>query len=244
MTTGETCCANGGACESGFKCCGAFDCAPDGAECCNGSQYCDPGLHCVILKGVQGCCQDLSCTEFGSGVAGPAPSLTFTPISIPSFTPLTLPSITLPTLVVPTATDRVHYSYFTTTWTWYYYTYFITTFPPSIRTPTSTQVTTSTTFSVYATDSSDAKIQFDSITLSAAVPTAITAPGFTANVATLTAPSSTATASKAGGTPSNTSIVAFSGGPQSAGVKSLDGFATLPLSSCLGLGVGLLVLWL
>lgn len=233
MTTGQVCCANGGACDTGYKCCVAFNCAPEGGECCNGGEYCDPSLRFVIFNGVQGCCKDLSCTEFGYGGAS------FTSVS---FTPLTLPSTTLPTLVVPPATDRVHYSYLTTTWTWYYYTYFIITFPPSIQTPTSTKVTTSTTFSVYATDPLDAKIQFESMTLAAAVPILITAPGFTANIATLTAPSSAT--SRAGGTASNTSILAFSGGLQSAGVKSWDGFATFLLGSCLGLGVGSLVLWL
>ncbi len=255
MTTGQTCCANGGACDASFKCCGAFNCAPEGGECCSDGGSCHAGLHCVILNGVPGCCKDLSCTEFGSGGAVSAlTSFTITPISftpisvtpitIPSFTPLTFPSITLPTPVVRPATDRVHYSYFTTTWTWYYYSYFITTFPPSIQTPTSTRVTTSTTLSAYATDSSDAKIQFESITLAAAVPTAVTAPGFTAKTATLTATSSTATAPRAGGTASNTSILGFSGGTASAGARSMSGFATLLLGSCLGLGIGSLVVWL
>ena len=143
-----------------------------------------------------------------------------------------------------TAAATSDYSYFTTTWTWYYYTYFLTTVPPSLTSPTSTEVTTSTTLSVYATGAVEADIQFEYITAAAAMPTAITAPGYTSDVAALTATRSSTSVAKAGGVSTNiassgSSVVAASGG------MKIDGsLEMLLLGSCLGIGIGLLAVWL
>ena len=139
----------------------------------------------MILDGVQGCCRDLSCTEFeyeSETATSTVPSVTTTPISI---TPISITPISF----TPISFTRTHYSYFYFTWTFYYYTYFWTTIPPSFTTSTSTEVTSRTTLSVYATDTADANSQFESITAAATVPTAVTASGFASEGAALTSTS-------------------------------------------------------
>ena len=120
----------------------------------------------------------------------------------------------------------------------------MTTVPPSFTSPTSTEVTTHTTLSVYATDAAEADLQFEDITAAAAVPTAITAPGFTSDVAALTATRSSTSAPKAGGAGANTATSGSSTVAASGGMKIDGSLEILLLGSCLGIGIGLLAVWL
>ena len=268
--SGQICCSGGGTCDSGYKCCGSFQCAPSDAQCCSGGSYCARGLNCVIIKGVQGCCVDLSCTAFDSDGPVPTipsftytpisvtlpsiPSITFTPISITpisftpiSITPISVPPVSIPQLTLPTPVGADHsssYSYYTTTWIWYYYTYFLTTIPPSFTRPTSTEVTTTlTTFSVYATDIADADSQFDSVTAAVTLPTAVTAPAYASAAASPS--SSSSSAFSVGGLSTGTASSGNSGAAASGGVKGDGGFGMLLLlGSCLAIGIGFFAIWL
>ena len=292
VTKDETCCNNGGACETGLTCCGASTCAPQGGECCSDGGSCDPGLHCVVLHGVKGCCEDLSCTSFGSGgVAGGGadPSFTITPISIPSvtipsftpisftpisftpisfppvtipsFTPISITPISLPSITVPTGAvgGDLHYSYYTSTWTFYFYTFFLTTIPVSTTKTTSSRVTTTTELTAYATDTADADEQFGSITADyASITAAISIPtslggGGAANTGTTSplragggsAPTGSAGSGASSGGSASGDSSGSSSGAASGGTGITDQLSRSMMFSILGIiGVGVLALWL
>ena len=200
-------------------------------------------------NGVQGCCVDLSCTAFEPDTFTitpiSVPSITFTPVSI---TPISNTPISIPKIVPPTPVgvdDRSSYGYYTTTWIWYYYSYFLTTIPPSYTTPTSTEVTTTiNTFSVYATDIEDASSQFESLTVGLTLPAAVTASDYASGVAALTATSSSASTLRVGGLSTGTASSGNSEAGASGGVKGDGGFGMLLLGSCLAIGMGMLAIWL
>ena len=299
VKTGERCCSTGGgACAIGLTCCSSTTCAPEGGECCATGQSCDPGLHCVIVRGSQRCCENKDCTgyNFGGGIPSfsitpiSIPSLTipsftpisftpisFTPLSLPSLTPLSrpsfaplsfpsitipsitvpplsIPSITIPTPIVPAVGDTVinSYSYYTSTWTYYFTYFFMTTIRITIVTPTSSRDSTEVAFSVYATDRVDANSQFRSITADIPITSAFTAPGYTNKAITATGTSTRSTASPAlaagGGSASTAasggSSGGTSGGAASGGVTRQAGWGVLVGGSCLGLGIGMLAVWL
>lgn len=188
----------------------------------------------MIVNGIRGCCRDLSCSELDSGDSD-TPALSYysytrtrtrTSFRLPSYTPL------------PTATNGDVYGYYTYTWTYYYYYYFITTIRPSLTAPTSTERTTTTTVSVYASNSAEASGQFDSLTLAASVPTAVTAPGYEDVATPTSAPTSTPT-------PTGSSGVR-SGGEASRAVMGfeLGGFGTVLLAGGFGVGIGVLAVWI
>ena len=250
----DTCCTDDWHCPPGTFCCGDQNCAVEGGECCEGGTSCDSGLHCVILDGVQGCCVDYDCNSFSGGIGGAAapsipsitvPSFTFTPISITpisftdiSITPLTFPSITVPSITVPSSL-AIDYIYYTTTITYYFYSYYITTIAPS-RIPTSSRTSTTQRVSVYASGTADATSQFQSLSsrLSDSFPSAVTQPGYTSS---LSNPTTGLTTDTFGGS------TAAAGGAVSAGVRlagGLGGNWVLWVMGCVGLASGVLMVWL
>ena len=206
----NTCCSGGFSCDPGYKCCGDRNCAPEGGECCRGGRSCGKGLRCVVLNGIQGCCKDLSCSEFDEDIGGgtygsettesptsvseasvPLPSYTITPFSI---TPIAIPSLSSITFSFPSVTfpfvapsiSNADYRYYTTTITWYYYYFYISTFLRSSE-PTSDYTSTTTTLSVYASARSQASSIFASLSADITFPSSVTAPGYSAAAPTATA---------------------------------------------------------
>ncbi|KAL9638558.1 MAG: hypothetical protein Q9164_001480 [Protoblastenia rupestris] len=158
-------------------------------------------------------------------------SFTFTPLSF------TFPSITLPSF---TLTNLPSYSYYTTTVTWYYYSFYIYTLGIT-RTPTSSRVTTITSFSIYASARSEADSIFASITADITFPRSVTAPGYstgaTATPSTDTGPSRS---------PGGAAAAAADGGSgsASAAAKKGNGGWEVWVFAIVGVltGVGMLVL--
>ncbi|KAL2053881.1 hypothetical protein ABVK25_005810 [Lepraria finkii] len=195
----DTCCTDDWSCPPGTFCCGDQNCAVNGGECCEGGTSCDSGLHCVIVDGVQGCCADYDCSSFSSGGGGGTAtssltavrSSTFTPTSFTpisstdiSITSKSFPSITIPSITVSTA-PAANYIYYTTTFTWYFYRYYITFIAPS-RIPTSSRTYTTKILSVYASNTADAASQFNSISSAVSFPSAFTDPGYISGLANST----------------------------------------------------------
>jgi hypothetical protein len=64
---GQLCCPDGAICGAGQECCGNDYCAPAGNQCCgDGSTNCPFGLLCVLVAGIQKCCENTDCSAGGA----------------------------------------------------------------------------------------------------------------------------------------------------------------------------------
>ncbi|KAJ6038286.1 hypothetical protein N7499_004231 [Penicillium canescens] len=142
----EICCSSG-TCPSGWDCCGNGNCSPKDGECCSDGQYCLSGYSCMIYDGEKVCCPESGCVgNYDSVELG---STTTAIMGVTTTMPVTTP--------VPITETYYYYSYYYTTYYWTYWWYFWTSYYPyAVKTVTSTETTTGTVYSAYATDSAEA----------------------------------------------------------------------------------------
>ncbi|CAI7614777.1 unnamed protein product [Penicillium bialowiezense] len=155
---GETCCSTGGTCRSGFKCCTGTDgCAPFGGDCCSDGTYCRAGKECRTYLAKKTCCASSGCVGENDSVGDDLDSITL-PTLTQTATATEVETETETSTADSYTADSYEYYYTTIYWTYYYY-FWTSHVPYTVQTVTSTRTSTTTVWSVYATNSLEATVE-------------------------------------------------------------------------------------